>query len=94
LKYTKEIHAHMLLLMLDEDEPCKPGRCPACQYNLMKGFMPGTQQPKICRVCRKFINHSHVFLEKGLKGNCPCWGLGGKEALKRTYLALEEKGYI
>ena len=40
-----------------------------------------------CVVCLSFVN-IHIY------GTCPCYKLGSFEALKRTYLKLEELGYI
>lgn len=38
-----------------------------------------------CHRCAKFLNAAF---------GCPCHILGKKEAIKRTWIALEEKGYI
>jgi hypothetical protein len=39
-----------------------------------------------CDVCRDFVGVKDWL--------CPCNSFGKKEAIKRTLLALEEKGYI
>lgn len=39
-----------------------------------------------CLVCARFVG--------SLTGNCPCPMYGIKEAIKRTWLSLEAKGYL
>jgi len=87
-KYTEKLHAKRLLGMLEKRNPC--GCCPAG-----KRYMEDTkdwaesvfgEQRSFCKVCWAFISLERL--------TCPCWALGEQEAIKRTWLALEEKGYI
>jgi len=41
-----------------------------------------------CSICRNFISLSPLVKL------CPCYALKCKKAIKRTWLALEEKGYL
>ena len=41
---------------------------------------------EVCPVCARFVNNTSRW--------CPCNQFGKKEAIKRTWLALEEKGYL
>ena len=54
------------------------------------------QEAAVERASRKYcLNVCRVFI--GLKNSklmCPCTQLGCEEAVKRTWLALEEKGFI
>lgn len=90
MEYTEKEHAKRLLEMLDMEDTCS--LCPACKSN---GYNPKLSPPAgyrtaICPVCTKFV----VVDKNVFRGPCPCWQLGEKEAIKRTWLALEEKGYI
>lgn len=85
MKYTEAVHAKRLLMMLDDLYPCD--FCPSV------GFDAGVKQ--CCGVCRDFIGLD--FFKTTPYCNeirCPCLVLGNHEAIKRTWLALEEKGYI
>ena len=86
-KYTEAVHAKRLLGMLKREEPCEC--CPA-QYRYKKWslFIKGAgERPNrlACQVCRAFVK---------IKEGCPCGILGQTKALKRTWEALEAKGYI
>jgi len=89
MKYNEKFHAERLLKMLERRNLCLS--CPT-----LKGFIGsetlecakenGVVSQETCIICRGFIN---------LTGsNCPCRALGSKEAAKRTWLALERKGYL
>jgi len=100
-KYTEKIHAGRLLKMLAMDEPCL--RCPG-RKRFVKGdatsgclhkdtyadkYLDAKNMTKtICPVCRQF-----VWLNLG-EGLCPCNVYGDKEAIKKTWKALREKGYV
>ncbi|KKK64779.1 hypothetical protein LCGC14_2980740 [marine sediment metagenome] len=88
--YTEKIHAQRLLGMLKRKEPC--GWCPAQRgYGRFKKagnprelwVFSADSHP--CKVCRTFINITH---------SCPCRKLPKGEAIKRTWIALEKKGYL
>lgn len=81
--YTKDMHAKNLLEMLEKKDPCS--WCPG-------GFLDASQLGPdwnrwMCPVCRSFV---------GMEGSwgCPCHILGPHYAIKRTWIALEEGGYI
>ena len=77
--YTEEIHAECLLEMLEQKSPCS--HCPITFLN--KTYCYNSR----CHICRSFVNTPELF-------GCPCHMLGFHEAIKRTWLALEEKGYL
>jgi len=77
-KYTEKIHASRLLKMLESENPCSWEVCPNNQ---------GECNNSICVMCKKFIGCYAHF-------KCPCYELGKQEAIKRTWLALQRKGYI
>jgi len=88
-EYTEEMHAKCLLLMLESDNPCKQSNCPVYFYRLVDELPPcdygdlgGSNE-----ICKAFV---------GLLPDdaCPCYRFGGPEAIKRTWLALEAKGYL
>ena len=92
MKYTEKIHAKRLLGMLNKKNPCLC--CPREKHYLSTGEhgdMPWDNEEdeeKPCLICMDFIS---------IKPNdsyCPCYILGEQEAIKRTWLALEEKGYL
>ncbi len=89
-KYTEKIHAERLIKMMEMKNPCT--RCPAAER------FDGNSSPiamwrldsllfslnDSCIVCYTFVETN----------GCPCTHLGQKEAIKRSRIALEEKGYI
>ena len=87
-EYTEAIHAKRLLKMLNKKDPCSC--CPAGLSFSPGGFILGLSgsalnKEGVCAVCQNFVNLSTY--------GCPCYHLG-TEAIKRTWLALEAKGYI
>jgi hypothetical protein len=88
MEYTEKIHVERLLKMLNKKNPC--AHCPAGpNYSSSQGILnkfieTDSEVFQTCRICRGFV---------GAKETCPCWEFG-KEAIKRTWIALEEKGYI
>ena len=91
MKYTEKIHAKRLLGMLNKKNPCLC--CPA-GYKYRSNTQEYTTwwelgaDPQFCLVCECFI---------GMDSDsrcCPCDFFGEHEAIKRTWLALEEKGYL
>ena len=86
-QYTTDRHCEYLLKMLEHRQPCSC--CPTSQ-----DFKPDVNTfddwtNDQCDVCREFVDIN-------IPGawSCPCLLLGKKEAIKRTWIALEEKGYI
>ena len=90
--YTIDFHAERLLKMMEKKDPC--ACCPAYQYfNPCNEPLSGLGNywavgllAHVCDVCQNFVGGTH--------GACPCLALGGPEAIKRTWISLEEKGYI
>lgn len=94
-KYTEKIHAERLLKILEKKNPC--GCCPASRgyaTSVTAGDM-WNEGPKVCVefVGLKYKNINWFDFMNGIR-NCPCYKLGKSEAIKRTYISLEEKGYI
>ena len=86
-KHTEKIHAERLIKMMEMKNPCT--RCPAAErFNIDNGSSAmwrgifSSNDP--CIICPAFVNTE----------DCPCENLGQKEAIKRSWIALEEKGYI
>jgi hypothetical protein len=90
MKYTEKMHAKRLLGMLNKKDPCVC--CPRCHYYKWDGQWMFDQHMKYehwCATCMEFVGMMSVT-----EGFCPCTFLGKKEAIKRTWIALEEKGYV
>ena len=106
MKYTEKIHAKRLLGMLNKKNPCHC--CPGLKYyrsNNMDNFYNlynfswckpiiggldkvDVMENLICPICKNFLGIDND------DDSCPCFIFGESEAIKRTWLALEEKGYI
>jgi len=87
MKYTEKIHATRLLGMLNKKDPCLC--CPKYKYYdpvHSDIIIDDCHSKAACRVCREFVGIC--------AGICPCPTWGKAEAIKRTWLALEEKGYL
>lgn len=91
-KYTEDIHAKQLLKVLEQPNPCR--YCPASlTFGRENFFRTQEDRSDACTLCRGFVGlktRSEFF--SGLR--CPCSVLGPEEAIKRTRIALEEKGYL
>ena len=90
-EYTEKIHAKRLLGMLNKKKPCL--HCPAAEkYSAEGPWINFTlnykllARDKYCAVCQTFIGYKNT-------PKCPCHK-GKERAIKRTWEALEEKGYI
>ena len=89
--YTEKIHGARLLKMMKKKNPCLC--CPATPY--FKDNLPSEtmwrnsyilgEHP--CDICKEFVGLDNQYTD------CPCNELG-KKAIKRTWIALEEKGYL
>ena len=83
-KDEEKIHAENLLAMLSMEDPCN--RCPS--------YKGSSGKPSLCSVCMDFIDAVPHYNPKMKFYPCPCFLLGEKEAIKRSWLALEAKGYL
>lgn len=91
-EYTEKIHAERLLAMLNNPKPCS--YCPASR-NFDASSHPDElwdDYSDSCKVCGDFI--ALTPNERIYYSDCPCKCLGGIEAIKRSWISLEEKGYI
>ena len=87
MKYTEKFHAERLLGMLNKKNPCLC--CPAGPgYQMCSGMVGGLSIRNACSVCKKFVGMTDILTK------CPCDELGEEKAIKRTWIALEQKGYI
>jgi len=92
MEYTEKIHAERLLKMLERKNPC--AYCPAgkdfeprdfSEWGLDKYECGSIRKSYVADICIRFVNGEEI---------CPCLAWGKKEAIKRTWIVLEEKGYI
>jgi len=92
LTYNPDIHAKRLIRMFESSECCG---CPVTRkFKPRNRPIPLARNPeaegvmaKVCRLCKTFI-------KVPITDSCPCLALGKEEAVKRTWIALEEKGYL
>jgi len=86
--YTEKMHAQRLIKMLSKKDICN--KCPATPG--FKGNINAEDLYKNspCVVCKEFIRPRLGLFSI----MCPCGELGSEKAIKRTWLALEEKEYL
>jgi len=89
-KYTEKIHAGRLLGMLKKKNLCVC--CPASKRYNATVYPYWSWNSEVCKICMKFVNVPNY--NDYANSKCPCRNFGEHEAIKRTWLALEEKGYI
>ena len=87
-KYTEKIHAERLIRILERKNTCD--WCPAKAHSVVDAYSCNplaiwVRDTDPCTVCLDFVDAFY---------HCPCTSLGEEEAIKRTWIALEEKGYI
>ncbi|MFH2025298.1 MAG: hypothetical protein ABIK30_05660 [bacterium] len=90
-KYTEKIHAQRLLKMLSKKNPCM--HCPAQkQFKARSGdYVYENSKHECCEICMNFLGYnSYHFADYPI---CPCFKYRD-DVIKRTWLALEAKGYI
>ena len=88
-EYTEKIHAKHLLRILEFKDTC--GRCPASKdYSGDIWRIPVEH----CCMCRQFVGLTPEVTIPRATATCPCMVLGAAEAHKRSWIALQEKGYI
>jgi hypothetical protein len=90
-EYTEKIHAERLIKTL-ERKPHNYGGCPAAHecdgtYKVSRRWL---KKPAPCKICMGFIG---LDINKA-ESECPCSELGDVEAFKRSWITLEEKGYV
>ena len=78
-EYTEDMHAKRLIKVLEHQNTCR--KCPADTVELSES----------CPVCREFIGLYGSYLQQP---RCPCYIFDPQEAAKRSWIALEEKGYL
>jgi len=91
-KYTEKIHAERLIKMMERPNPCIC--CPAAPYyNGSKSVdeLWANQEP--CSICCEFLKYDWWWYSP-FSAICPCSHLGKETAIKRTWITLEEKGYL
>jgi hypothetical protein len=98
MRYTNKVHAKNILAMLESGKNFEE-HCPAESALDRVGLKPGNrgQCMPIHNICRKFAGLKRVTANKFYTppgDTCPCYMLGCAEAVKRTWLYLEENGYI
>jgi len=93
VKYTEKIHAEGLLIIFSEIDTCH--RCPASRIKAVMGVTRWDGKHRFnmpqCDICWDFIGAKSW--QDGW-GKCPCSSRNQERAARRTWLALEEKGYI
>lgn len=89
LAYKENDHARNLLLMLQYNKGMIKHMCPYIKYQLpLMNELKRISYKDVCGVCKRFVGIP-VYVS-----TCPCEYFNPKEAVKRTWLALEEKGYL
>ena len=88
MKYDNDEHARRLLMMLETDSPCDDDNCPAEIDVVVYCSM------EVKNICKGFIDLAPRLTNEYRYTFCPCHALGSEEAIKRTWLALEAKGYL
>lgn len=81
-RYTEGVHAKRLIKTLEHPDTCY--KCPA-------GFAKISDS---CPVCREFVELKGECSQMLKSVKCPCYALGSEEAVKRSWIALEAKGYL
>lgn len=98
MKYTEKIHARRLLWILNKKNPCLC--CPAApKFSIAHHDSPDelwSSDSDSCKICQEFIGMEveRPNSTEKVYASCPCNNMSTHEVLKRTWLALEEKGYI
>jgi len=79
---SEKEHARVLIKILERKRTCS--LCPYGKYTVDCAY---------CETCRAFVFLLPYAVSEDLL-RCPCQVLGPEEAVKRSWIALEAKGYI
>ena len=98
--YTEKIHAEHVIKLLEDPGPCE--QCAATYRHQRKSSSIGQKfrglwenTEEVCDICTRFVGYDQKTMpDIGIESWCPCHQLGAEEALKKTWIALEEKGYL
>lgn len=89
---SEKYHAKIMIDFFEsEKDVC--GSCPY-RYNIPHFVKV---HDRVCKICFKFLDldSKNRSCPCSILGSyCPCFILGSEEASKRTWLKLEEKGYL
>ena len=83
-KYTLKTHKKNLIAMLKKGNPCMC--CPAG-----KDYETGIslhRRDEVCEICTNFVGYSKTAAN-GPTSSCPCFYYDKKDAIRRTYEALD-----
>lgn len=97
--YTEKKHAERLIKLLENPRPCD--RCVAVYGNNLNIacfidniWKNDNTDKEVCSICLQFIDLNTEKRHDKSESWYPCHKLGEKEALKKSWIALEEKGYL
>ena len=90
MEYTEAIHAERLIKILNKKDTCN--KCPATKRFSSRGYPSKLYFNNPCTICQKFVGlkFRYGWIEK----KCPCNRLGEDKAIKKSWIALEKKGYV
>ena len=99
--YTQDEHARHLLKLLENQDPCDKCVATFCHQTPEPFFgryrsgihIWGIYQYDICKVCVEFVGYTANFINPE-ESWCPCHMLGEDEAIKQSWIALEDGGYL
>lgn len=101
--YTEKEHARHLIKVLEYIDTCN--ECVATfgyrnnpaiyGFTLRTKFRGLWDNPtEVCKICTQFVGYNVDTRPVNIGSWCPCHQLGAEEALKKSWIALEKKGYL
>jgi len=94
-EYTEKVHARMMLIILEISTETIISKCPKMLYEEMRmKYFDGCCTTRYSETGQYFNKLCKNFIGLPNDAKCPCEELGCQEAIKRTWIALEEKGYL